>query len=164
MSLAKMSLYTLGTMLPANGLSLTKQPAEEFVRANPRVVDRSSDFAAEMVKATPALSAIFFRYLGTQPEKQQIVSLFWVLARTESIKNDSGLDVRDGRDGGTATADGDGPHVEDDDDAEQSAQESERCRIDHHAELEVVNQLVPSPARIAVPETGPSDRTTRRMP
>ena len=88
MSLAKMSLYTLGTMLPANGLSLAKQTAEEFVRANPRVVDRSSDFTVEMVKATPALSTIFFKYIGAQPEKQQIVSLFWVLARTDSIKND----------------------------------------------------------------------------
>jgi len=88
MSLAKMSLYTLGTMLPADSLSRAKQTAEEFVKANPRVVDKSSDFSVEMAKATPALSAIFFKYIGALPENQQLVSLFWILTRMDSIKND----------------------------------------------------------------------------
>ena len=88
MSLAQMSVYTLGTLLPADCLSLAKQTTEEFVKANPRVVDKSSDFTTEMVRATPALSTIFFKYVGERSENQQVVSLCWILARVDSIKND----------------------------------------------------------------------------
>ena len=88
MSLAKMSLYSLGRLLPADCLLQTKQTAAAFVKANPRVVDKSLDFTAEMAKATPSLSTIFVRYLGVRPENQQIVSLLWIMAAAESIKDD----------------------------------------------------------------------------
>jgi hypothetical protein len=88
MSLAHMSLYTIGALLPVDCLSQAKRTAEEFVKANPRVVDKSSDLTTEMVKATPVLSTIFVKYLGARPENQQIISLLWILAAVESIKND----------------------------------------------------------------------------
>jgi hypothetical protein len=85
MSLARMSPYSLSTLLPADSLSQARQIVAEFVKANPRVSDKSTDFTTEMVKATPLLSSIYFKYLGDRPENQQVVALLWIMVALDPI-------------------------------------------------------------------------------
>src|SRR3954471_3259378 len=85
MSIATLSVSSLSAMQSPDTARLTSAFVKQFVEKNPRAIDPSSDFAAEMAKATPALAEQFWTVFLGQKEDTQPLSLLVILTKLEAM-------------------------------------------------------------------------------